>query len=399
MGLGDRLRDRRDRAALTQGDVARALRVPRELVSMWETEARVPGMGQLGELAKLYRVNESYLLGEEGLDEKREREVLFRGYVWEPEVRLELEQWLDFLDGWAEFLEDLEEDEALTGPGKPPKELKEWAQVTDARRAPTLAAKARDAYELGSGAIPDLYAFLDEQGVLVYRAALGSIREARGGVSGAFYNHPRLGYCILVNSDTTPGRQAFTLAHEFAHALFHYPSGGLISWKGHGDPRERFADSFAAHFLVPTKMLKELAENERHRGGPDAYEALQLASYFRVSYATLLNRLLEDKIVEKEYYEWLKGRSPSQMAWHLGMDSDEFNLPDHEPLYLERYPVSVVERIKRSVNDDLLSPSQAAGLLDVDVHTLQRRLQALSEPPDAGEKQRREFEELPFQQA
>jgi hypothetical protein len=226
----------------------------------------------------------------------------------------------------------------------------------------------------------------------VYRAALGSISKPGGGVSGAFYNHPGLGYCVLVNSDTTPGRQAFTLAHEFAHALFHYPSGGLISWRGYGDPRERFADNFAAHFLVPTQQLKELAEDEKRRGGPDPYEALQLASYFRVSYATLLYRLLEEKIIEEEYYEWLKGYSPSQMAWYMGMDPDEFNVPDHEPLHLERFPVSVIELVKRAVKHDELTPSQAAGLLNIDVHTLQRRI---SDPPAATAEEKREYEEQP----
>ncbi len=395
MGLGDRLRDRRGRAGLTQGDAARALRLPRELVSMWETEARTPGLGQLEELARLYRVNAAYLLGEEELDEKREREVLFRGLSDSPGVRLELERWLDFLDGWADFLEDLGEDEALTGPGKPPRELRDWGQSTDARRAPTLAAKAREAYGLGSGAIPDLYAFLDERDVLVYRAALGSINGPRGGVSGAFYNHPGLGYCLLVNSDTTPGRQAFTLAHEFAHALFHYPSRGLISWKGVRDPREKFADVFAAHFLVPTKQLKELVEDDKRNGWPDPYEALQLASYFRVSYATLLYRLFEEKFIEEDTYEWLKGYSPSQMAYYLGMDPEEFIIPEHKTLHLERYPVSVIEQVKRAVDDAELTPSQAAGLLGVDVYTLQRRIKLFSDPPKAGVEERLEFEELP----
>jgi Zn-dependent peptidase ImmA (M78 family) len=359
---------------------------------MWETEARTPNMGQLRELARLYRVNVAYLLGEEELDEKLEREVLFRGLAGNSEVRLELERWLDFLDGWAELLEDI--GEHLPGPGKPPKKFRDLGQVTDARRAPTLAAEARDEYELGSGPIPDLYSFLDEWGVLVYRAALGSINE--GGVSGAFYNHPDLGYCILVNYDTTRGRQTFTLAHEFAHALFHYPSGGLISWKGHKDPKERFADTFAAHFLVPTKQLKRLAEDEGQRGGPDAYEALRLASYFRVSYATLLNRLLEENVIDREYYDWIKGHSPSRMAWYMGMDPDEFNIPEHRVLYLERYPVSVIERVKQAVEDGNLSPSQAAGLLYVDVRTLQQKIKQLSDPPPAKDEEKQEFEELPF---
>ena len=73
MGLGDRLQERRNRARYTQAEVAGALGVPRELISYWENETRTPGMGQLGELARLYRVTEAYLLGKEDLDEERER--------------------------------------------------------------------------------------------------------------------------------------------------------------------------------------------------------------------------------------------------------------------------------------------------------------------------------------
>ena len=147
---------------------------------------------------------------------------------------------------------------------------------------------------------------------------------------------------------------------------------------------------------MPTKQLKQLAEDEERIGGPDAYEALRLASYFRVSYATLLNRLREEKIIEREYYDWIKGHSPSQMAWYMGMDPDEFNIPEHRVLYLERYPVSVIERVRQAVDDGDLSPSQAAGLLYVDVHTLQQKIKQLSDPPPAEEEEKQEFEELPF---
>ena len=79
----------------------------------------------------------------------------------------------------------------------------------------------------------------------------GRHRQGQRGSVGAFYNHPKLGYSIFVNADTAPGRQTFTMAHEFAHALFHYPTVGVVSRKGDRDPKERFADAFAAHFLVP----------------------------------------------------------------------------------------------------------------------------------------------------
>ena len=219
-------------------------------------------------------------------------------------------------------------------------------------------------YGLGSGAIPDLYAFLDEQNVLVYRAALGSISGPRRWRLGDLYNHPELGYCLLVNSDTTPGRQAFTLAHEFAHALFHYPSRGLISWKGVRDPQGEVRRRFRGPLLGSrAKQLKDLVEDERRSGWPDPYEALQLASYFRVSYATLLYRLSEEKMIRRRHLPVVARVQPEPMAFYLGMDPEEFSIPEHKTLHLERYPVSVIERVKRAVDEGALTPSQAAGLL------------------------------------
>jgi Zn-dependent peptidase ImmA (M78 family)/DNA-binding XRE family transcriptional regulator len=397
MTVGERLREGRERAALTQGQVARVIGVPRELVSMWEGEARTPNLKQLERLARIYQIGVDYLLGKAELEEKHERDVLYQGLPQDPALREEIDRWLDFLDEWADLLEELGEEEKLTGPGKPPRKL-DKGQVTDSRRASTLAIEARDYYGLGRDAIPNLYAFLDSKDVLVYRASLGSIGEGSDGSSGAFFNHPRLGYCILVNADTTPGRQVFTLAHEFAHALYHYPSGGIICRKDIGyDPKERFANSFAAHFLVPAKELRKLVEDRREIAGHlDAYEALQIAAHFRVSYATLLYRLREENLIDKDHYESLKMYSPSSMAAYLDLDPEEFEIPEPKPLYLERYPVSVIERIVQAIEDDELTMPQAADVLDIDPYTLQQQVKLILKPPKAKPQERREFEELPF---
>ncbi len=395
MGLGGRLRERRDRAGLTQAAAARTVRVPRELISMWETEARVPSLRQLEELARLYRANVGYLLGEEELDEKRERESLYGELDWDAEARLEVERWLDFLDGWAEFLEDVGEE--LPGPSRPPRALDEGQIVADARRAPKLAAKVREYYWLDLTTVPmDLYAFFEEAEVaLVYRASLGSIGGGSDGVSGAFYNHPKLGYSILVNVDTAPGRQTFTLAHEFAHALFHYPTVGVISRKGDRDPKERFADAFAAHFLVPSSALRELARVSWKENGVEPYRAVSLAAHFRVSYATLLYRLLQEDLIPEWNYEDLKEYSPSAMARQLGLDAGFFQVPKRRPLYLERYPLSVLEWVRWAIEEEELSHAQAADLLDVDVVTFRHQIGLLEYPPEATEEEEQEFDEFP----
>ena len=70
---------------------------------------------------------------------------------------------------------------------------------------------------------------------------------------------------IFVNKDEYPLRQTFTIAHELGHKILHEDwvktkdyrvllrdQGGKSS-----DPREREANAFAAHLLVPRFMLSK----------------------------------------------------------------------------------------------------------------------------------------------
>lgn len=389
MDLASRIRERRERLSLTQERVARAIGVPRELVSNWENGVRPPSLRQLQGLATVLNSSAAQLLGESS-DADEERHVMLRG-VEDDDVRLELRRWLDFLDSWADFLEDLGQD--IAGPGSPPRRLDEGVMVTDARKAPTLAQKVRDYYQLGADAMPDLYAFLDERGYLVSKASLGSIGQGHDGISGAFYNHPRIGFCILVNTDTSPGRQAFSLAHEFAHSLYHHSKAGIICRYDPNDPIERFANAFAANFLVPGKELRRMVKADgaaRVEVAPS--KALSLAVYFGVSYAMILVRLKsEGLITSSQHEEWGK-YSPKALAHQIGLAGHEFHIPDPRQLRLDRHAVSVLELVRSSIERDLLSPKQAAGLLGVDVREIQQVL--LAKPPPATELELREHEQF-----
>jgi Zn-dependent peptidase ImmA (M78 family)/DNA-binding XRE family transcriptional regulator len=389
--LARRLREKRERLSLTQERVSQAMGVSREVLSYWETGTRAPSLKQLKDLAVLYRTSPAVLVGEVDAPDE-ERHVLLRG-VDNDAVQLAVRQWLAFLDAWADFREDLGQE--LPGPGRPPRRLNEGATVTDSRRSAALADKVREYYDLGLDSLPEMYTFLDEHSYVVTKANLGPIGRGKESISGAFYNHPSLGFCILVNADTSPGRQAFTLAHEFAHSLYHHAEGGIICRYDPTDPLERFANAFAGNFLVPGKELRRLAKREL-AGGHDQRlaptDALSLAAYFGVSYAMILARLrIERLITEDQYQDW-RHYSAQSMARQLGMSSEEFNVPEPKALHLGRYPVSVLEQTKRAIEQEFLSPKQAAGLLDVDVTDVQRIL--LAPLPKASDREFGEHEQF-----
>jgi Zn-dependent peptidase ImmA (M78 family)/transcriptional regulator with XRE-family HTH domain len=393
-GLGARLRQARELADYSQHDIADILGTAREVVSYWENDRRVPSFGQLARLAETYGVTTGSLLGTEPPPVvSEEHELLYRGLrTQKAQTRASVRRWLTFLDDWA----DLQEACGVSLPGRSVPPNKAWRAahaITDSRLAPRFAEDVRRHYELGSDAIPDLLAFLDREGILVYRARLDQIDDD-GGVSGVFYNHPRLGSCILVNTATTPGRQAFTLAHEFAHALFHYQERGLVSRAGDPERTERFADAFAAHFLVPGEALRKRVGAKSSGKSITPLDVIDLHRYFRVSYATMLIRLRSEGLLPSDMYEAYRGYSPSHLAARLGLPYDEYTLSaESSEIAVGSYPASVLDRVCLVVKEGEVSPAAAADLLQVSLEEVLERLLATPEP--ATDKDQREFAELP----
>jgi len=397
--IAKKLRQAREQAGLTQAEAAQALGVVRELISLWESGKRSPSLAHLRDLARLYGVEEESLFSKDALQPIQSRALLLRGAALSSPSRLELGRWLDFLDSWADFLSDLNEE--LKPLRRPPRTLDKGGDYTDRRSVSQLAEQVRAHYNLGLDALPDLYAFLDDLGVIVYRAPLGPLSESK--ISGAFYNHPQLGWSVLVNVNTTPGRQAFTLAHEFAHALYHYRTQGIISRSNEKPPRERFADAWAAHFLVPGKairnQLRKLNDDPKVRG---PFQALWLARYFRVSYNTMLIRLRSERLIDQSTYDEWRFYSVSDLAQRLGLPVEDYKVPEDKMAgnwNLRRYPLSVLEKSRRAIEDRLISVAEVAAVLDVDRTTLEIDLLSLPKkgPTESQVREAREFEDvLPF---
>jgi Zn-dependent peptidase ImmA (M78 family)/transcriptional regulator with XRE-family HTH domain len=395
LGLGARLRQARELADYNQQEIAEVLGVVREVVSYWENDRRVPSFAQLARLAEAYGVTTGSLLGTEPPPvASEEHELVYRGLRHQPpRTKAAIGRWLAFLDDWADLLTTC--GVKLPGRSIAPKRAWRAAEaIRDSRLAPRLAHEVREHYGLGSDAIPDLLAFLDREKILVYRVGLDPIGDGAG-VSGVTYNHPRLGTSILVNTVTTPGRQTFTLAHEFAHALFHAQERGLVSRAGAPDRLERFADAFAAHFLVPGDALRKRVAQLPYQKVASAFDVIDLHRFFRVSYATMLNRLRGEGLLSPEQYEEYRGYSPSHLASRLGLACDDYFPSSQGPATssLGCYPTSVLDRVDTLVRDRQLSPAAAADLLQVPLEEILGEL--LARPEDATAAERQEFRELP----
>ena len=147
----------------------------------------------------------------------------------------------------------------------------------------TTATRFRRSLGLGEGKIPNLFEAVEAVGLKVLRTSIPVDNffglSACSSAEGAF---------VLVNThNITIEQQIFTLAREIGYLIFHrddYQDTLLEEGtKEEEKMREKVADYFAGHLLVPELELERLYEQN--------YEIIPLKEYFRVSYQVILKRL------------------------------------------------------------------------------------------------------------
>ena len=252
---------------------------------MWESGDRAPNSHQLTKLSAIYRVPLDELLGVDERPRVEFEQLLFRdaGARLDARGKAEIQNYLSFLDDYAALLEAFGEAPGIHE--APFRVVPGFTSKEDIRRK---ASDARVLFGLGSGPVGDLIALADHIGITVYLAPLG--HDLKTTVSGAFVPHAGAGFSILVNAETTPGRRQFTFAHELGHALFHGDTL-YVDYFGRREAAERFANAFAAEFLVPASSLRSTVEAWGMASVQDPETVVHLQRYFGVSFAMMLVRL------------------------------------------------------------------------------------------------------------
>ncbi|MDQ4070584.1 MAG: ImmA/IrrE family metallo-endopeptidase [Actinomycetota bacterium] len=361
MTIAQNLARARSDSRLGQDDVANALGISRAMVSYWEAGTRVPNDRQLAALSRLLLTPIAVLIGsEESTPAPDIAAMLMRGadQVLPDDVFPGLREFVEFLGSYAELadaarfaIRGMRQSPFVSGAG--------FDSADDARRK---AEEVRAYLRVGLGPIGDIDALCELLGVTVYRAPLGL--ELTRAVSGAFYNHPAVGFSILVNLDMTPGRRRFTVAHELAHALFHSESERYIVSTSGKPPRERFADAFAGEFLMPTEGVRRVMEEEGFGVRiEDPAEVIHLQRFFGVSYITALVRLRQAKFLTQTRFDEFKDIRPVLLARSLGFEiADEEYGPRRDLWRLERFPPRFRRLLRHAVQRAVLSVPSAAAL-------------------------------------
>ncbi len=252
--LGQRLRQARESAGMTQDAVAEHMEMGRATIAQIELGNRsVTGI----ELAKF-----AYLYGRDV------REFLAAEFSEDDLVRVLLRAEDNDGDDARKALRDcialgreLSELERILGISRSLNTLAAYTASTLSSKWEAIQSGTQVAQEerrrLGLGASPvgDIVELLDSQGV---RTGLVSMPA---GVSGLMISRSNIGFFVVVNKEHPAARQRFSWCHEYAHLLLDRALNAHVSREAdRTDLLEVRANVFAACFLMPEDGVRQFVE-------------------------------------------------------------------------------------------------------------------------------------------
>lgn len=231
-------------------------------------------------------------------------------------------------------------------------------------RGRDLAALARSALGLSDDEpIRDICGLLESAGVKV-----NPLTCDLDGFFGLSIAQDDGGPAIVVNTadPITVERQIFTTAHELGHLLLH-PGAYDINKVDENLEEEKEADAFAGYFLVPPRAFEKLWRETS--GLPLVQRVLHIKRLFRVSYRTILHRLVELNLASQTVWQRFAFEYKRRYGKAIGDKEEPFALA----------PVDFLEdrlsrMVRQAVEREEISLSRAAEILGVDLQTMRDRV-------------------------
>lgn len=326
--LGERLAEARRAKGWTQQETADHLGVARTTVTAMEKGERRPRAAELVQLAQLYGRSVGELVREEPQRLEPDFVVQFRKARSTSEAPEKRAQDIAQFERLCRWYADLERRSGTALAIRYP-EPYDISGTSPERAGEEVASAERNRLGLGDGPIPDLVGVLESDvGLRIFAFPMQERNTA-----GMFLFTEEYGGCIAVNANHPSGRRHWSLAHEYAHFLTdrYRPEVTVFRERARRAQSERFAEAFAAHFLMPASGLqRRFAAIQRSTGGKiTPVELLQLSAFYQVSIQAMILRLEDLELLPSHTWDRLKeiGFRPAKAGELLGIPVEQTGSP------------------------------------------------------------------------
>ena len=376
--IGERLAEARRARGLTQQQAADALAVARTTITAVEKGERHPRAAELVKLAQLYGRPIQDLVRAE-LASEPDFVVQFRAVRGgdEASANVDIQRFEQFCRWYAELEEELGAPLSRRYPA-----VYDISGASPERAAEEVASSERNRLGLGDGPIGNLWGLLEtDVGLRVFALPMMNAR-----IAGMFLYTEEYGGCIAVNANQPEDRRRWSGAHEYAHFLTerYKPEITIPSRAKRIPEKERFADAFARHFLMPASGLSRRFEAMRRaKNAPiTPTDVLALSHLYGVSFQAMTWRLEELRLLPVGTWDRLQemGFKPAKARELVGLPVSEPTLPN--------LPMRYMALAVQAFEQGLLSEGQLAERMGTDrVGARERVRQLTSEaaPAEDGE--------------
>lgn len=354
--LGERLAEARRARGLTQRQTADELGVARTTITAMEKGERRPRAAELVKLARLYGRPIQDLVRAES-DTRPDFVVQFRAVRGgdDASANVDIQRFEQFCRWYAELEEELGAPLARRYPA-----VYDISGASPERAAEEVATSERNRLGLGDGPIGNLWGLLETDiGLRVFAMPMSNAR-----IAGMFLYTEEYGGCIAVNANQPEDRRRWSGAHEYAHFLTerYKPEITIPSRAKRVPEKERFADAFARHFLMPASGLSRRFEAMRRaKNSPiTPTDVLALGHLYGVSFQAMTWRLEELKLLPAGTWDRLQemGFKPARARELVGLPVSESTLSN--------LPMRYVALAVQAFEQGLLSEGQLAERLGTD---------------------------------
>ena len=277
--VGIKLKKAREDIGLTQEAFAEAVGLSSEYISLLESGKRTPSLETLTNISEYLKKEISFFVRKKG----SAFDILIEGKRLDNYAKRELKKFQKYCEEYVNL-------EELAG------RCLELAPLYSHVSAGRMADEERCRLGLKNEPIRDIFSLLELNGCRVVRQPIPEESQ----VSGVFiFLEEKEASFALINSIQSLGQQAFTAAHEYCHYLKDRSEGPIIDnpdifvdeFLSLYHPREKFAQAFAAQFLMPPSKISEIVDKDLRSNKLRFEDVIYLKRYFGVSTFDMLRTL------------------------------------------------------------------------------------------------------------
>ena len=305
-----------------------------------EKATRRPRPEDLVKLAALYKTSVSTLLRQATQPPKLRphlRTAFISGEAQDQDdLEIAINKLTSFVDDYL-FLENKLDAKPVTN--FPPRIRAPVAPIE--RFAEHCAQEERSRLNLGAHLpIYTLREVLEDVGVHVFVDALPSK------LAGLYVFVPDFGYCVLINKLHPKGRRRWTMAHEYGHFLMDRDKPGVdyLRPMQRKPENERFADAFAAAFLMPDAgVQRRFYEEVERKSDFNVGDLCRMADHYAVSLMAMTLRLESLGLVGRGTWDGIKESGVA--ARDLKREAGVHDVPDGDSVdtFPDRYKLLAVQ--------------------------------------------------------